>query len=283
MWRGSLELCLVAMKSGKTGKGAGTSLRGTPRPKMVRPYPLIQNHIVRYEAGYGSSTSLSVTGEDILNIFGVASGTTNVYFPINAVRVKRVSVWNVSNAASSGGNSYFSSIRLSWESARGSRDEVEDVQLGQNNVAYLTSVPPPKSFASMWYDMDQSGSQYSETVFILTFAPGSVLADVEFEVQLANLNAQAVTVTGATPGRVYCTSLGGGTNGLDPIDYPSLSSLPLLRSVPDKRAFEEKTKIQGYVSMLLPREKKRLDSIRSLMNGSDQPISRSVISERGSG
>lgn len=199
----------------------------TPQPRKIKAFPLIKRHKIRYEAGYSAATTLNIGGEDLLNVFGVASSSTNVYFPIQAVRLRGVRVWNVSNAASSGGNSYFTSMRLQWISARGSNSEVESVQIGQTNIAYLRSRPPKNSFSSMWIDMNQS-AQYTEVFFNLSFGPGSVVCDIELDIQFANLNAQAVTVTGATGGRVYCTSLGGGSNGLDPLDYPSLSSLPFV-------------------------------------------------------
>jgi len=190
---------------------------------------LLVKHTIRYEGVYSAATTLNILGEELLNCFGVGSSTTTVYFPVTAVRIKRVKAWLVSNASNTGGNTYFGTIRLQWQSARGSNSEIEDVQLGQTNVAYINDRPPYKSFSSMWYDISQS-SQSTETVFSLSFSPGSVVCDVTLEVQLANLNAQAVTVSGAVGGRVYATALGGGTNGLVPVDYPTLASLPLRKS-----------------------------------------------------
>lgn len=176
------------------------------------PPPLCTDDLVSTSFRYTASgtTNITVTRAILLNSFGLASSTTNLYRLIGAIRIRAVHVWSAPNS-----NPALDFItEFGWNSPDTRPSVGITTSMGTSEIGYRKYVPPKKSLAAMW---SISGSNESDAIFTLNFNTGDVIQlDVTYQLQNAyvpSFTPTSITVGGtATAGYLYLLDL-DHTNG----------------------------------------------------------------------
>jgi len=211
----------------KKGKGKqGKTQKVVPRlPPQINMHP--QMHaILRYSTST-SASGVNVTRRALLCLAVAVSSATQSYSIIQAIRVKRVSMWCVAQANS------MVVIGLEWLDPHGPSHQLT-ANGTPTECARLSSKPPKNSFAELWSQVTAT-TTYNEVLFQVNCGAYCVL-DLEFDFILSdgtNANSETISRTfagAASVGLAYgaldnSSSAGGaGTfNFLPQLDYPAVN------------------------------------------------------------
>ncbi len=126
-----------------------------------------------------SAANTPVYRASLLSLISVTSNdTATVAFPIQGIRLDRVSIWATSNNSSA----VFSTVTLEWKSAQGPINEVSAT--GNNfTPAHISCVPPSSSLAGFW---SYSNSNESDILFEVNTTAADVIIDLEVTYVLAD-------------------------------------------------------------------------------------------------
>jgi len=161
-------------------------------------------HKFRFIAAGGAS-ALPITRAMLLNLYSVATTTTNQARLITATRLKRVRVWGQPPAL--GATS--TPIVVEWLGTNAPSTIHSDSPMGVD-ASHITTIPPVDSTASWWNI--SGGAAENEVLFKITGPVGTII-DVDLSLRFADdeaaVNAESGTGAAATVGRVYWNYLDG--------------------------------------------------------------------------
>jgi len=175
-------------------------VRDNPRfPNDIKMIP-IQSRVIRFNA---SSTAQAVRPLDLLKMLVMTtSGSTTAYEVMQAIRIRRISMYWVNSGGDFGNNNVFLSFQ--WSGATNASDILITDRGTATEPACIKVVPPRDSIASMWFDANSPA--FSNTLFTVT-CPQNTIIDIDFEYIFSNgvtstvtLNANATTTGGAIIG-----------------------------------------------------------------------------------
>ncbi len=181
---------------------------------------ILSTHKFRFQAN-APLVDLNVGSADLIDMLATALTATTAASLINALRLKRVSIWappaqdlvpvtcsvEFTNNAASG---------------LGQRPRVfSDTSVGATRVASVSVAPPPGSGAAMWQNRFGTGTSVTSGLNIILNGPENSIVDFDLELVLQNNDAfnNAIVTTGAFPGRLYCRSI---DTALIPVSFPQL-------------------------------------------------------------
>ncbi len=191
--------------------------RGVPRPlTSVCPppyssHPLFQMKL-RYVAGAVEVKDADVvTGNSLLNLWFVASGTTSANGLICAIQLMSVQVWGVSLS----GSSSMQEVAVTWLGDRVPYRRIADAG-DQFNKPHVSCRPPKESLASFWLNTNTASVQRSN-LFSLE-APAGSICDITVRFQIVDPSSveagNGLAGAGLSIGAVYFnTYLDNSTTG----------------------------------------------------------------------
>lgn len=197
-----------APKRSSSGGDGGRSLRqgGRAPPEFVPT--LSFGHKFRFRGSY-AFTNVSITRSRLLNLYSVATTTTNQFRLLTAVKIRRVSMWGQPVALGSANTR----ISIEWAGFNSPSTIHSDTASGVR-ASFISSNPPPDSSAAWW---SISGSNEGEDLFKLTGPTGTVI-DLDLELRFADNEAAVAaengTAAAASVGRVYWNYLDGFASGI---------------------------------------------------------------------
>jgi hypothetical protein len=173
-------------------------------------------HRFRFIVPVGADGTQSITRKNLLNLVLVATSATTTVRLIQAIRLKRVSVWsNPIVGVGSSAESPLVTTSIEWLGENSPSTLISDTSMGVR-PARVRSRPPP-SASNRWWSI--SGFSETDVLFVLTY-PGSSVVDVEVDIRLVEQEAPTAgdTPVGATLGQVYGSCLDGiTTSALRPV------------------------------------------------------------------
>ncbi len=181
---------------------AGSSVRSPPGGLIPKPPQFIASIMTPHTFRFTVTTAggYTVTTDNLLNLWCVASAATTTSRLIQGLKLKRVRIWG--QPPSLGAAAVTASIEWSGGGASagfGPSWQVSDTSQGIT-PAYVDARPPKGSLASFWINDVQTGN----IAFTLTLPLGAV---VDLHTVLVMKDTEAVTAgqttSGATTGRVY--------------------------------------------------------------------------------
>jgi hypothetical protein len=193
--------------------------RETHIPPQINTHP-IQVRVFRFQGG-AEATSYSITRRCLLSLYACQATTVLCYTAIQAIRIKRVSMWAPSTLP-------MASITLEWTDIHAPATQITATGT-PTFPAHLMSRPPPNCFADLWSQVTTGATSaiVNEVLFTISTQEYTVV-DVECEVVYsdgtnANLEtlARNTTATVVAFGYSYLDNSsvagGAGTNQLIPI------------------------------------------------------------------
>ncbi len=195
----------------KTGRGGGG---GTSQPQTLRASIQVDK-VVRFKHAAALS-NVSVIGQDLLDLFCVATSAVAAYGLATSVKVRKLEMWVDPVAGGS-----FASIEDLTNGNVGAPNRIkEDTTLGLTRPAHVVWKPAAGSLQSLWvnqgvggklFELNTSGAGYVDVHYSF------VLQDGETPV------AVGAAVAGATVGQLYCRALNSSTGtNLVPVSYPTI-------------------------------------------------------------
>jgi len=156
----------------------GGELAGMPSQINVHP---ISSRVYRFGLNQ-DALNVTITRRCMLSLQaaympGTTIGVTTALTLIQAIRVKRISVW----ATATGVN--INSFSVEWVDPHGPSTQ-KTASCTQMVAGHLTTVVPKDSFAKLWSQITNVAS-YNEPLFMLTLLPNSIV-DVECDVVYAD-------------------------------------------------------------------------------------------------
>lgn len=165
-------------------------------------------HVFRFAAS-AAFTRLPVTRAMLLNLYSVATTTTNQFRLLTAVKLKRVRMWGQPAALGSGNTR----IVCEWTGANAPSTIHSDTATGVRPSVIDTS--PPADSSDRWWSI--SGSNESETLFEVT-GPAGTIIDVHLSLRMpddeSGVAAESGTGAAASVGTVYWNYLDGFASAL---------------------------------------------------------------------
>lgn len=141
----------------------------------------------------------------LLNLYSMATTTTNQNRIITAIKLKRVRVWGQPAAVGAAP----ASVQIEWVSNQAPSTLHSDMAIGVR-PAFIETKPPADSSAKWW---SISGSNETEVLFKLSSVGGGIQVDIQTAVQFADdegaVSAENGTAASATVGKVYWNYLDG--------------------------------------------------------------------------
>jgi hypothetical protein len=192
---------------------AGKKNKRNPPNSSLVPRALPQNPIVRRTIRYITSAggTESVYRNCLLSLIAISStAATNVMFPIQSIRVRKVEMWSL------GGTDSSQRVAIFWGTSQGPTDEI--VAYGNTAFpAHLVARPPAGSYAGMWQVHDPGSAIGSESNLVMQLScSANCVLDLHFE-----MVAEA-TVTGIAAGD---SAVGLKTTNTLGLGYTSLGNL----------------------------------------------------------
>jgi len=183
------------------GKGQNGQVRVDSPPEFVPTFAI--GHKFRF-ATSALILSKPVTRAMLLNLYTMASTTTNQSRLITAIKINRVSMWGQPTALGSA----TAQVSVEWVGNNSPSTIHSDTSLGVR-AAYVRSRPPANASCSWW---SMSGSSESEVLMNLSGPIGTVV-DVDCSVRFVDdegvVAGEAGTAAGAIAGTVYWNYLDG--------------------------------------------------------------------------
>lgn len=159
---------------------------------------------------------VGITAQTIFFFQCMASGSTTVYTLAYAVRIKKISIWFMSNALSTNKNA---TVEWNAGSTGFLMDGVSAAATSSSTTEYsrLVTRPPTDSLGS-WY---QGGPNAMGNELFSFSAPAGAIVEVSYD-WVPNYTEAAVstalTVSGATTGIVYCRGVNTNILALPPLN-----------------------------------------------------------------
>lgn len=159
---------------------------------------------------------VGITASSILFFQCMATSATQVYTLAYAVRIKKLSIWFMSNALSTNKNA---TVEWNAGSTGFLMDGVSVAATSSSTTEYsrLVTRPPTDSLAS-WY---QGGPNSLNNELFSFSAPAGAIIEVSYD-WVPNFTEAAVsgaaTVSGATTGIVYCRGINTNLLALPPLN-----------------------------------------------------------------
>jgi hypothetical protein len=207
------------VKKGITrSKGRGRQGRGWSVPRPPQFTPTIRS-IHKFRWVVASATSGTVTSDSMLSWYVVATAATTTARPIEAARLRRVSIWGQPPALGAAAVT----VALDWKGSQAPDVKHADTSSGIT-PAYLTTKPPKNASASWWYD----NSATNTNLFSFDLPLGATI-DCEVEILCPDDSAaiSGPATTGASLGRFYGANLIGTGQAASSATTPvGLTALP---------------------------------------------------------
>jgi len=159
------------------------------------------SHKFRFQNG-ANSGSYTITRGNLLNLLLVTPTAITSARILQAVRLKRVSVWANPSALGAAPTE----IELEWFGENSPSTTISDSTMGVR-PAHIDSAPPPSS-SNRWWSI--SGTLESDSMFSMVL-PADCIIDVTLELRLVEAEAPTAgdVPAGATIGRLYGDYLDG--------------------------------------------------------------------------
>jgi len=163
-----------------------------------------------YDATGGNLfTSLPITRAMLLNLYTMATTTTNQFRLITAIKLNRVQMWCQPPAL----DGVTHTVSCEWRGANAPSTIHSDSTIGVR-PAYVSTRPPEHSSSGWW---SISGNLETEVLCALSGAGGTIV-DIDCSVKFADSEAavagEAGTGAGAVVGTVYWNYLDGFTSNV---------------------------------------------------------------------
>jgi len=187
------------------GSRRGGRIRGLGRAGDTRLPPFVPtlslSHKFRFQNG-ANSGSYTITRGNLLNLLLVTPSAITSARILQAVRLKRVSVWANPSALGAAPTE----IELEWFGENSPSTTISDSTMGVR-PAHIDSAPPPSS-SNRWWSI--SGTLESDPMFAMVL-PADCIIDVTLELRLVEAEAPTAgdVPAGATIGRLYGDYLDG--------------------------------------------------------------------------
>jgi len=177
-------------------------------PSQINMHP-VSNRVFRFGLN-PSQTSAVITRRCLLCLQGASyndSGTWRVQTIIQAIKLKRVSVW----CTSASGNN-LDSFSIEWLDPYGPSTQ-KTASCTQMISGHLSSRVPKGSFADLWTQVTNVAS-YNEALFMLNVLPKAVV-DIEVEMVYGDgLNSASESIIRSTTTALYAVGYGALDNAL---------------------------------------------------------------------
>lgn len=184
----------------RKGQGAGRGNRASP-PEFVSTLSL--GHRFRFVA-VSAFSRLSITRAMLLNLYTMATTTTNQFRLISGIKLNRISMWGQPAAL----GSTATPLLVEWLGQYSPSTIHSDTPIGVR-PAYVRTRPPIDA-AERWWTL--SGNNETETLARLSGSAGTVI-DVEVSIRLSDDESAAAGENGtgaaSAVGTVYWNYLDG--------------------------------------------------------------------------
>ncbi len=189
---------------------------GVPRPPSFVP-TIRALHSFRWIVA--TTGTFSVNSDNMLNWFVAAVTSTTTTRIIEALRIRRVSVWGQPPALGAAATT----VSVEWHGPFSTDSKHSDTSSGIA-PAYVTTTPPKQSSSGWWYDN-------SATNVLMFDVVGPVGSTVQVEVEILLVDDTAAisgpSASGASAGRIYGTNLVGTSQTTSTATTPvGLTALP---------------------------------------------------------
>lgn len=148
--------------------------------------------------------ALSVTRGMLLNLYSMATTTTNQNRLITAIKLKRVQVWGVV----AGIGSAPSTISVEWVGNQAPSTLHSDVSTGVR-CGYISTKPPQDSSDRWWSISGVNESEVLFKIFTLVNSIVDITVSIRFADDEAAVSAENGTGAASTVGKVYFNYLDG--------------------------------------------------------------------------
>jgi hypothetical protein len=179
--------------------------------------PTIKDRRHKFRFLAGSPSTVSITRQNLLNLYVMATTATATARIIEAIRLRKIELWTQPPVL---GNPPITA-QVEWLGTNSPSIVHSDTAMGVRPAHVMTKPPPTSS--NQWWSI--SGSVETDVLFALTFPTGTVI-DITCELRFVEQEAPTAgpVVLGATPGQIYGATLdGNGVSGvLPPIGYTVL-------------------------------------------------------------
>jgi hypothetical protein len=176
-----------------------------------RTISLVHDMVFRFNC-LTVQNAAAYTRAQLLSLLVFGQGSTTNYRLIQAIRVKKIELWDPANGTSTPDTH----ANITWLGAQSQRRVFDDASVGTSQAAYISTVPPKDSTANFvtW----QSGFE-TEALFGISCGVGAVL-DLHCTVTVASdfnsaMSTVATTAT-STLGVIYFNNLDGTSAGMRP-------------------------------------------------------------------
>lgn len=193
---------------GRKPRRSQRSNQAGARGSRLDPPELVTTFSTGHRFRFISATanfSLPVTRAMLLNLYTMATTTTNQFRMITGIKLNRIRLWGTPPAL---GASTQSAVGVEWKGQQGPSTEHTDVSMGVR-PAYV-STRPPIDASNRWWSI--SGSNESEVIVNITTAVGTII-DIDTSVRFADDEAAVAAENGtgaaSTVGQVYWNYLDG--------------------------------------------------------------------------
>lgn len=191
------------------------------RGQSIVPNALPQNPVIKRTFRYSVTTggTVIVYRNCLLSLMASSvTGSTAVWFLIQAIRVRRLQIWSISGAE---GNQQ---LDLIWGTSQGPSDSISAV----GNLMFparIDSRPPAGSYAGMWQMHDPAASVGTENDLVFEIKLGNdVIVDLEVEMVLEGNVASNARLSDPATGVVVAGALGLNYNYLDCLNAAGTAS-----------------------------------------------------------
>jgi len=187
-------------RQGLGGKG-GRNIPQCP-PEFVPTFAI--GHKFRFTSVAQTLASKPITRAMLLNLYTMATTTTNQFRLITGIKINRVTLFGQPAALGSAP----STVQVEWTGAQAPSTIHSDTAIGVR-AAIVRSRPPVDS-SNRWWSI--SGSNETETLMLIS-GPAGTIVDLDCSVRFADdeaaVSGEAGTGAGATVGTVYWNYLDG--------------------------------------------------------------------------
>jgi len=212
-------------KSFGKNRPRGTNLARVARDQDPRVLPQVEDQlsvgkILRFQTtGNSSSTSVSVSYQNLLDAWFIAGTATTGYQLFDLVKIKRVTVRAIPFATSAANAAFQQSVSVGVEfpglnaGRAGSGNQASNTALGIDNVAMVSLRPSKMSQSAQW----QQSSADNAFVVRCTNNDNTLSLGAVIDVELSYKNSADVSpaavqsaIAGATAGNIYYGGIDGG-------------------------------------------------------------------------
>jgi hypothetical protein len=196
-----------SLRTSRAQSSTKSRLEPVGMPPQINVHP-ISSRVFRFINGNTTGTTY-ITRKCLLRLYGLyVNATVAQYSLIQAIRVKRVSMWAMASAAVN--TTAMQTFGCEWTDPHGPSIQ-KTASCTTTIPGHLVTRPPPDSFGGFWSQVTAT-TLYNEIVFQLNYIPYTT---VDLEVEL-------VFSDGTTGNSEFLTATGTGTS--DWIGYSALDN-----------------------------------------------------------